>query len=105
MMKRLLTIALAAGMLLVVPTNTAAKSLIEIIEFVDIDTQSVQISVNGNVLHVAGAAGQKISIYNVAGVCVYNGNIESADKHFDLNLTKGCYIVKVGKVVRKISIK
>jgi len=31
--------------------------------------------------------------------------VEGQDKRFDLNLPKGCYIVKVGKVVRKISIK
>lgn len=31
--------------------------------------------------------------------------VEGADKYYELNLPKGCYIVKVGKVVRKISIK
>jgi hypothetical protein len=44
-------------------------------------------------------------IYNVAGVRVMSLKIEGADKLIDLNLPKGCYIVKVGKVVRKISIK
>ncbi|MDD3387351.1 MAG: secretion protein, partial [Prevotella sp.] len=28
-----------------------------------------------------------------------------ADKSYNLNLPKGCYIVKVGKVVRKVSIR
>ncbi len=32
------------------------------------------------------------------------GAHESNDKRFDLNLAKGCYIVKVGRTVRKVSI-
>ena len=31
--------------------------------------------------------------------------IDSYDKVIDLNLSKGCYIVKVGKTARKISIR
>ena len=31
--------------------------------------------------------------------------VEGMDKRIELNLPKGCYIVKVGKVVRKIYIK
>lgn len=103
-MKRILTISLAAMMLFSLPATTMASSLIEIVEMNDIDTQGVQISINQNVLHVAGAAGQTLRIYNVAGVCVMNIVVDGADKHYDLNLGKGCYIVKVGKVVRKISL-
>ena len=43
-------------------------------------------------------------IYNVAGVCVMTLRVDSNDKRFDLNLAKGCYIVKVGRTVRKVSI-
>lgn len=104
-MKRLLTISLAAMMLLSLPATTMASSLIEIVEMNDFDNQGVQITINQNVLHVAGGAGQTLRVYNVTGVCVMNIIIDGADKHYDLNLGKGCYIVKVGKVVRKISIK
>ena len=44
-------------------------------------------------------------MYNVAGVLIKSFKIDTADKRLDLNLPKGCYIVKVGKTVRKISIK
>ena len=44
-------------------------------------------------------------IYNVAGVRVMSFKVEGPDKRYELNLQKGCYIVKVGKVVRKISIR
>ena len=55
-------------------------------------------------LRVTGGAGQVLYIYNVAGVCVMTLRVDSNDKRFDLNLAKGCYIVKVGRTVRKVSI-
>ena len=39
-------------------------------------------------------------------VMEYVGKLEkSADKTFALNLPKGCYLIKVGKIVRKISVQ
>ena len=58
-----------------------------------------------SVLHITGANGLVMQIYNVAGVRVMSVKVEGPDKRFELNLPKGCYIVKVGKVVRKISIR
>ena len=102
MVKQILKITLAACMLMSVPATIHAANAIEIIdnEIVDVD-----ITLNGNTLHVANATGQMLFIYNVAGVRVMSVKVESADKHYELNLPKGCYIVKVGKTVRKISIK
>lgn len=79
--------------------NTANAMLIEN------DFSNVTISVSENILHVTGAAGQVLQLYNVAGVCVMTFKIEGSDKRYDLNLPKGFYIVKVGKVVRKVAIK
>lgn len=85
-----------------VPVVSQAETLIEII---DNDTQNIAISVNENTLHISNASGQVVYIYNVAGVKVMSVKVEGMDKKIELNLSKGCYIVKVGKVVRKISIK
>lgn len=94
----LLTLLTAA-----VPLRTTAAPAVEIIEN---DLPSVVISVSSeSVLHVSGAAGQTLSIYNVTGLCVMNVKVDSSEKSYPLNLPKGCYIVKVGKVVRKISIR
>ena len=41
----------------------------------------------------------------MAGVKVMSIKVEGQDKKYELNLPKGCYIVKVGKTVRKISIR
>ena len=52
-----------------------------------------------------GARGEEREVYNVAGVRVMSVKVEGAERSFELSLPKGCYIVKVGKVVRKISVK
>ncbi len=102
MTRRLLTILFSAALVLGIPTISHAVTAVEII---DNDFQNINISVTESTLHVTGANGQMLFIYNVAGVRVMSIKVEGADKHFELNLPKGCYIVKVGKTVRKISIK
>ena len=66
-------------------TNTA-------IEIIEPEFQTVSITANNSKLHIVG-------------VCVLDIRVDNNDKYYDLNLPKGCYIVKVGKVVRKIYIK
>lgn len=102
MIKKILQITLMSALLLAVPVQMQAVSSIEI---VDVDVPVITLTVNSSTLHVTGAAGQTLYIYNVAGVCVQNFKVDGPDKRYELNLTKGCYIVKVGKTVRKISIK
>lgn len=105
MTKNILSLSLAALLMISVPAVSIAEPMIEIMDMNDIDPQGVTISVNQNVLHVSGAAGQVLQVYNVTGVCVMTVKVDGDEKHYDLNLQKGCYIVKVGKVVRKISIR
>lgn len=56
-------------------------------------------------VRVVGANGQTIYIYNVAGVCVQQTRVDGPDRRYELSLPRGCYIVKVGDTVRKISIR
>ena len=102
MKKKIITTIFCGMFMLGVPMQSMANIVIEVMEN---DFQSVSISVNQSTLHVANANGQTLEIYNVAGVKVMNIKIEGNDKKYDLNLPKGCYIVKIGKVARKISIK
>ena len=102
MTKKILAMIFTAGLMLGVPAKTEAASMIEII---DTEIQNISISINESVLHVTGANGQVLHVYNVAGVRVMSVKVEGADKRIELNLPKGCYIVKVGKMVRKISIQ
>ena len=102
MMKRLFTLLLASTLLVGMPVAMYAEQAIEVI---DNDYQNISISVSESVLHITSANGLVMQIYNVAGVRVMSVKVEGPDKRFELNLPKGCYIVKVGKVVRKISIR
>lgn len=75
------------------------------VEVYDPDFQNVTITISESTIRVTGASGQILVVYNLAGVRVASIKIDSSDKHFDLNLQKGCYIVQVGKVVRKVAIR
>ncbi len=102
MMKRILTLLLASTLLVGMPVAMYAEQAIEVI---DNEYQNISVSVSESVLHITGANGQVLQIYNVAGVRVMSVKVEGPDKRYELNLPKGCYIVKVGKMVRKISIR
>ena len=100
---KILSVLLLATFFLGAPRVADALPAIEII---DNEIQKISITVNEeSVIRITGAAGQELSIYNITGVRVMNLKIDGADRSYSLNLPKGCYIVKVGKMVRKISIR
>ncbi len=75
-------------------------------EFVDNTIQNISLTItDGSAIRVSGANGETMKIFNIAGVCVKSIKIEGDEKQFNLNLPKGCYIVKIGKFVRKISVR
>lgn len=100
---KILSVLLLATFFLGAPRVADASPAIEII---DNEIQKISITVNEeSVIRITGAAGQELSIYNITGIRVMNLKIDGADRSYSLNLPKGCYIVKVGKMVRKISIR
>ncbi|MCI5917513.1 MAG: T9SS type A sorting domain-containing protein [Bacteroidales bacterium] len=101
MLRKLCFISLFACLVFSVTSTSHAASTIEI---VDRDFQTVSISLQGRTLHVVGADGLTLNIYNVAGIRVMSFKVDGADRRFELNLPKGCYMVQAGKTVRKISI-
>lgn len=74
-------------------------------EGLDNELAEISIAVSGSQLRITNATGQTLEIYNLTGVRVATLRIDSDDKTFNVNLPKGCYMVKVGKVVRKVSFK
>lgn len=102
MAKKLFIIPFLVVSLHGVPIMSNASAMIEIIEN---EYQEISITVKASTIHVNGANGQTLHIYNVAGVRVMSIKVDGQDRSYDLNLQKGCYIVKVGKVVKKIFIK
>lgn len=102
MTRYLLSIFFLTAMGLSTPMVATANASIEINEP---EIQNVTITVTESTIRVTGASGQMLFVYNLAGVRVASIKIDSSDKHYDLNLQKGCYIVQVGKVVRKVAIR
>ena len=102
MTRKLLYILFASAMLMGGNFTAAADPIIEVNA---IDFNQVGISYYNGVLHITGAAGLSVSVYNIVGQKVYEGRIDSSDKRIELNLPANCYIVKVGSVARKISVK
>lgn len=99
-MKRLYIIALSMFLLGTIPSAAIAQ----IDEEVEAELDAVTLTVSDGKVHVTNAEGKNLEIYNITGVRVSLIRIDSNDKQINLNLTRGCYILKVGKVVRKVTI-
>lgn len=64
----------------------------------------IALTVRGNQVRVQHAEGLTLMVYNITGVKVSTHRVESDDYSFTLNVDRGIYIVKVGKVARRITI-
>lgn len=73
---------------------------------VENEQTSVTLTITGNNVRVQNATpGSSLEVYNVLGMKVTSIKIDSTDKTFTLNLPKGCYILKIENIARKIAIK
>ena len=65
----------------------------------------IGIRMDGQAVCVTGAQGETLEVVSLTGRRVMSVKIESPAQRIELNLPKGCYILKVGKVVRKIQVR
>lgn len=65
----------------------------------------VTFTLEGDVVTVTGAQGKSLLVVSLTGRLLASYRITSPSQRVELNLSKGCYILKVGKVVRKVSIQ
>ena len=103
-MKKLLIYTLFSAMLFAVPSVVRASEPEELFEE-QIDVNRISITVSQSTLYVNGANGLVLEVVSLTGRPVASVKIESSSQRIELNLPKGCYILKVGKVVRKVSIR
>lgn len=102
-MNRKLYITALLALFLSAPVSVLAE---EMMDNTEQELPAISMYVSGNSVRVCGAEGETLDIYNLAGVKVKSIRIESADKTFSLNLSKGCYILKIGEAfARKMSIR
>lgn len=96
-MKKSLIILLTALFSLVGEVRAEASE-----DFVGLQETTIQVA-DKNV-RVNGGAGLVLEVYKITGEQVMVMRIDSDNKTFRLNLPKGCYILRVGNVTRKVSI-
>ena len=103
MHKKLLIFSLAT--LLMGAPVVAAPMFFELGVAELLNEPTITLQVKGNVVLVNGAQGETLEIVSLTGRPVSSVKIESPSQKVELNLAKGCYILKVGKLFRKISIR
>ncbi len=84
---------------------TATSFFLDPTPVAQVEGSSITISVEGRTVIVTGAQGKVLQVISLTGNILESYNIESPNERVNLNLTKGCYILKVDKVVRKVSIQ
>ena len=99
MMKRMWIIALAL-LLCGAPRVARGQS-----DEPQMEVEAMSMNIQGNRVHIINAEGKTLEIYNLTGLRVSVIRIDSNDKQIALTLSRGCYILKVGKLVRKITIR
>lgn len=104
MKKTILTILMMPCMMFAVPMVSSARTGAE--EMIDMEVQKISLTYSGGVMHITGANSQIVTIYNLAGVAVKSFRVEGQDKRFNLSLSDGVYIIKVGtSFTRKILVR
>ena len=103
-MARRLLITILAGLLTAAAPLAAQADEMEPGAVEQIDSQ-VGISVSGQTACITGAQGETLEVVSLTGRLVMTAKIESPNQRVELNIPKGCYILKVGKVVRKIQVR
>lgn len=66
---------------------------------------ATSIVVKGSKVVVYNANGSPLEVFSLTGTKVATITIDDNEQTINLSLKKGCYILKVNKVVRKISIR
>lgn len=105
MIRRLLLTTFTIALLGMVSVSAGAAMLYVPEEMSAQQDQEIVIQYSEGILYVTGAENQQMDVVALTGKKVMSVKIESPAQKIELNIPKGCYIVKIGDVVRKISVK
>jgi len=105
MKKRLLIISFVSALLLSWPLGSKANDAEQTVQTEQAIDDDISISINGQWVTVSGAQGKTLEVVSLTGRRVMTLKIESPAQRVELNVPKGCYILKIGKVVRKVAIR
>ena len=104
MIRRLLIFSTALTLTLAMPSVAqgadAEKPAIE-----QIVGDEIVISVSNQTVTINGGQGETLEVVSLTGRRMMAVKIESPVQRVELNIPKGCYILKIGKIVRKVTIR
>ena len=103
MAKTILRYAFPLMLTMAVPVATSASEMFT--PELAVEQAEPVLTVQNSTVTVTGAAGQTLEVVSLTGKSLLTVRIDSPSQRIDLNVPKGCYIIKVGKVVRKVSIR
>ena len=103
MMKRLLVYAFSMAMLMI-PVSMLKASEMADYGIEQTIEEDINIAINGRTVTISGAQGQTMEIVSLTGRKLMSVRIDSPAQRIELNVPKGCYILKIGKFVRKVSL-
>ena len=104
MTKRLLIFSFIVTLTLMAPQALHANDAVSPALEQTID-EDIVISISGQTVTISGAQGQTLEVISLTGRRIMSAKIESPAQRIDLNVPKGCYILKIGKVVRKVTVR
>ena len=102
MTRKLLIISIAGLLTAFAPQNVQASEM-EFAAAEQVDDQ-IEVSIEGQTAYVTGAQGKELVVVSLTGRQLLKVKIDGTAQRIELNIPKGCYILKVGKVVRKIQV-
>ena len=84
-------ITLAAMMMMAAPSQVMAAT--NAVEMIDLDAQEISVTYANGVMHITGANGLVVKVYNLAGIAVKSFMVECKDKRISMPLSDGVYIM------------
>ncbi len=104
MTKRLLIFSFITALTLMAPQTVKASDAEAPAVEQTID-EDIVIKIVGQAVTISGAQGQTLEVISLTGRCVMSAKIQDPVQRIDLNVPKGCYILKIGKVARKVTVR
>lgn len=72
----------------------------------EMEQNAISVTVSESTLHVKNADHMVLEIFSITGEKIYTTRIDSSSKEIEVeNLSRGCYIVRIGKYTRKIYVR
>ena len=87
MKKTILSMITLAAMMMAAPTQVLAET--SAVEMIDLEAQDIAVSYTNGVMHITGANGLVVKVYNLAGIVVKSFMVEGQDKRISMPLSDG----------------